>query len=199
MNNFPEAPKTDIEVIENSPHKEEIFAKLLSGWSPARIVYWMYNRYGKTGITITEVLQFARAIPEDMWLESSKLDAKFHGIDIELDAITEMHRVLRFAKSRLDDALLLEGATTTTHEEVVERRARLYWSMLMDFGKLAAASGILVPETVILPSKPNARVRLRDVVAQRKRIIAEQTDYTVPADAIDGEFDEVSELPAGKE
>ena len=76
----------------------------------------------------------------------SQLQAKYAAIDVEVDAASELHKMLLLARDRLDDAIVYEQTTKQQNTtacgnvskgrpsgDIVQARAREYWKMLMDF------------------------------------------------------------------
>lgn len=140
---YPDPPVTDIESVENSAHKHDLFVLLCSGWTAPRVAAEMDRRFGER-IPVSDISTFAQAIPDQFVMALSQLQAKYAAIDVEVDTASEMHKMLLLARDRLDDALIHEQVTkqqgTGVGRSEVERqsgivkdRAREYWKMLLDF------------------------------------------------------------------
>ena len=107
---FPDPPVTDIASVENSAHKHDLFVLLCSGWTPPRVAAEMERRFGER-IPVSDLSTFAQAIPDQFVMALSQLQAKYAAIDVEVDAASELHKMLLLARDRLDDAIVYEQAT----------------------------------------------------------------------------------------
>lgn len=125
---FPEAPKCSVASVENSEYKQEIFDRLLSGWSPSRISRAVHQQHGVLVLPL-DIKQFLGEIPAAMLLPPSELRRRLKQIDVDIDAVGQMGMLLRLAADRLDTSLLLEEAVNKRSGKT-EQLIGSYWRML---------------------------------------------------------------------
>ena len=163
MSDFPLVPTTDIGTIESSPHRQEIFDKLLSGWSPARVARSIEKRHGIV-IPVQDIAAFRETIPSELALKESELSKRLKHIDVEVDALLEMQRVLMLDRDRLNDALLRDEITRQPLEEttarhdvkqdtIVEHRAEIYFRHLRQYMETLHEIGEIRPPVIELEQR----------------------------------------------
>ena len=162
MTDFPQMPKTDVGVIESSEYRQEIFNKLLSGWSPARISESLKKKHNAV-VRPEDIQEYFTHIPAELSLESSLLAEKFKKIDVQVDAVLDMHRILMLLRERLNVALDLENATGKHLERqkksgrgdtLVEHRAKMYFAHLVEYLKAMELIGEIRPPAIEAELKP---------------------------------------------
>ena len=166
---FPEAPICSLPSIEQNEHKQEIFNRLLSGWSPSRISQTLHKECNVL-ILPHDIKQFFTEIPLTLLLPPSELRARLKQIDVNIDAVGQMASLLRLVADRLDTALLLEEST---HKKCpkTEPLIQSYWRMLERYVNIlqklgdlpTAAQEIKVGASEDTGSLPS----LRDLIASR--------------------------------
>ena len=171
---FPEAPPTSIKSIEGSEFKQEIFNMFLSGWSPGR-VYNNIKRLGET-IPIRDLAAYQKQIPEEWKLEPSELAKAMKRIDVEVDALLIMRRVILLLEQRLDEALL---HARITHQQdapiaedkravssLIEKRAKLLFDYCRKYALTLSETGQMVPPFIQLERRDRITLpaSLRDIL-----------------------------------
>jgi hypothetical protein len=156
--------------IEASPHKHEIFSKLLSGWSPARIAASLLSKYGAEA-SPSDIRAFAAEIPPETWLKPSALAQRLKYVDIEIDPIQEMHKLIAFQRERLDDVLLLEKAQGQQQNTLVNDRAKALWKMLCDYVKLMGELGMLPERREIVREEQAIGMTVKELIERRRTSI----------------------------
>ena len=152
---MPSLPKTNILTIENSEYKQWVFDRLASNWSPARVAEVLKREHNEV-ISADDIELFRRQIPEIMRLKSSELARRYKDIDVKIDEMQELHRVLMFAKDEFDAAVLLQqvqGGKVDKPEKVqverhIDRRMKVYFGLLERFAKLRKEVGELRPPVI---------------------------------------------------
>ena len=107
-------------------------------------------------IPADDIELFRRQIPEIMRLKSSELARRYKDIDVKIDEMQELHRVLMFAKDEFDAAVLLQqvqGGKVDKPEKVqverhIDRRMKVYFGLLERFAKLRKEVGELRPPVI---------------------------------------------------
>ena len=157
MSDFPQMPKTDVGAIEGSEYHQEIFDKLLSGWSPARIAESLKKRHNVI-VRAEDISAYSQHIPAELSLKTSQLAEKFKNIDIQVDALLDMQRVLMLFRERLEVAMehevvtgkhlerLREGGNLST-DTLVEHCAKLFFFHLNEYVKTLHLIGDIKPPT----------------------------------------------------
>ncbi len=155
MADFPKMPKTEIASVESSEYKQEIFDRLLSGWSPARISEVVKKRHGVL-IKPEDIEAYRQQIPEEMFLGASELAKRLKNIDVRVDALLTMERLIVLLEQRLNDALIHERVTRSSltrpsdtkdnKDTIVEHRAKLLFTHCERFERLLADIGERGPQ-----------------------------------------------------
>jgi len=168
---FPTAPDTEDASIR--PFRQEIFNKLVSGWTPSRVASILSAYYGMD-ITEKSVTEYREKIPDEVAIRVPYLHKLLHLIDIEIDPMGEMQRVLKLAAMRLDGALEREeeakgGGKATPGQlrkmsDMVDKANKLYWKFLGDYvERIALIKGSHAERDVLLPKKVPT---VREILAQ---------------------------------
>jgi len=170
---FPIAPNTDDPSIH--PYRQEIFNKLVSGWTPGRVASILSAYYGAE-ITEKSVTEYREKIPDEVAIRVPYLHKLLHLIDIEVDPMGEMQRVLKLAAMRLDYALEREEEAKNRTEEPltpaqlrkmgdrVDKATKLYWKFLGDYvERIALIKGSSASRDVLMPQKVPT---VREIMAQ---------------------------------
>jgi len=170
---FPIAPSTDDASIH--PYRQEIFNKLVSGWTPARVASILSAYYGAE-ITEKSVTEYREKIPDEVAIRVPYLHKLLHLIDIEIDPMGEMQRVLKLAAIRLDYALEREEEAKNRTEDRptpgqirklgdrIDKAAKTYWKFLGDYvERIALIKGAHASRDVLMPQKVPT---VREIMAQ---------------------------------
>jgi hypothetical protein len=114
-----------------APYATEVHDMLCSGWSPQRVCAHLISRR-HAQVPIQDIILFKDTIPQSEFLPVSELAKRFKELDIEVDAVGEMGRLLRLAADRLGVAMSLE---TSTGQRIpyVDVASRNYWTMLREY------------------------------------------------------------------
>jgi len=107
--------------IRNSPYREEIVARILSNWSPARIAQAIEKEHGIL-VPIGDIAALRKMIPAERRLKESEVAKRLKHIDVQIDALQDMQRGLAILRDRLDDALLYEQISCKTLEPPLEKK-----------------------------------------------------------------------------
>ena len=142
----PTAPDTEIPTIRDSEHRQTIFNCLANNWSAARIhAYLMQTAH--VDISTRDIQAFREQLDESDFLPVSYLQSKFGELDIEVDAIGELARLLKLSQERLDTALFFESVTTPLHT-IVDQQKREYWGLLKEYIAIQKGLGFFAVDTV---------------------------------------------------
>ena len=112
-------------------HQQELHDLLCSGWSAARVCSHM-KTVKKVDIPLGEIIAFQNSIPQEEMLPVSDLSKRFLQLDLQIDAVGEMARLLRLSGDRLGVALTLEQASNQ-RIPYVDIATRNYWQMLREY------------------------------------------------------------------
>jgi len=168
---FPTAPDTEDASIR--PFRQEVFNKLVTGWTPARVASILSAYYGMD-ITEKSVTEYREKIPDEVAIHVPYLHKLLHLIDIEMDPMGEMQRVLKLAAMMLDDALerkqIAEEKKEATPaelrklEDAVSKAAKLYWKFLGEYvERIAMIKGASASRDILMPAKVPT---VREIMAQ---------------------------------
>ena len=158
---FPDANQiqTGLPVFESDPAlKQEVFDMLVSGWSPARLCNYLARNRG-ISLTVQVVYKFLDQIPLDALLPPSSIRTRAKNVDVRVDALGEMQRLLHVAEERAAAALLVEELTDDqdsnrkgVRKVTVEATAlmREYWDMLKSFVDIQQSVGDLARTPVAI-------------------------------------------------
>jgi len=131
--------------IENSEHKQDIFNCLANNWSAERIHAFLLQTDG-TNISIDAIKEYRNSLPDDVFLPITYLQSKFKELDIEVDAVGELARLLKLKAERLDMALFLESCTHPLNP-IVDEQARGYWNLLREYLAIQKGLGFFTVDT----------------------------------------------------
>lgn len=174
MAEFPniDSIKTSIEQLEQNPElKQEVFDMLCSGWSPARVSRHLFKTKG-IKLTPSAVRTFLTEIPPALVLPPSLIKTKLLQLDITIDAVGELGRLLRVQEERLSAALLVEEFGGGEKGSITLEATRLlkeYWKSLTEYVTLLQSVGELPAEPVKfdLTSGGQSLPTLREMLAAR--------------------------------
>ena len=124
---------------------QDIRRLIISGWTHARIQHFMRMLYDIE--VAAEDIDTIQGVVSDLMLPPSALQKRFNGLDIEVDPIGEMHRVLRVASDRLGAALNLEAAAKDGRLPYTDTAIKAYWRLLAEFIEIQQSIGVLPRET----------------------------------------------------
>ena len=171
MTNFPEPPQTNILSIESSPHKREIYGQLQSGWSPTRVAMFLRRKYAEV-VDPRDILAFLGQIVPGEMLTPGILRERFKNVDVDVDALLEMHLLLRLQKENLDAALqhrtIAEdgGLKTDVIDNAIDKITQRYWKMLIQFQDLMHETGELPPPDADVVRPKSGRMTIKEVMRQ---------------------------------
>ena len=98
-------------------------------------------------IPTAAIQQYRDSLDKDAFLPISFLQSKFKELDIEVDAIGELARLLKLKAERLDLALFLESVTFPLHS-IVDQQLREYWDLLKEYLAIQKGLGFFAVDTV---------------------------------------------------
>jgi len=150
---------------DDEPLKQEVFDKLCSGWTAAKISRDLLRSRG-IALRPYAIKQFFDNIPASYILPPTHIRQKLMQLDIQVDAVGEMQRLLRITEERLATALLVEDLAPDSNSTAsidgskskspkgitVEgtRMTTIYWQMLKDFVEIQQELGDLPKEPITL-------------------------------------------------
>ena len=140
------APDTKIPAIRDSEHRQTIFNCLANNWSAARVRAYLIQT-AQVDIPTSAIEEYRVSIDEDAFLPVSYLQSKFKELDIEIDAIGELARLLKLKAERLDFALFFESVTVPLHT-IVDQQLREYWDLLRQYLAIQKGLGFFTKDTV---------------------------------------------------
>ena len=184
----PTAPETEIAAIKNSEHRQTIFNCLANNWSAARVHAYLMQT-AQVDISTRDVQAFRDQLDDDVFLPISYLQSKFKELDIEVDAVGELARLLKLKAERLDTALFLESVTYPLHT-IVDLQIREYWDLLRQYLAIQKGLGFFAVDTVsnaglqnVLPANilPSEIPTIRHLL--ELKITAEMPRRSEPIDA----------------
>ena len=140
------APDTDIPTIKNSEHRQTIFNCLANNWSAARVHAYLMQT-AQVDILTRDIQAFREQLDDNVFLPISYLQSKFKELDIEVDAIGELARLLKLSQERLDMALFLESVTVTPLNTIVDQQKREYWNLLKEYLAIQKGLGFFAVDT----------------------------------------------------
>jgi len=190
----PGAPQTNVHAIENSEHKQTVFNCLVNNWSAERThVYLMQT--ADVNIPVAAIKEFRAQLNESDFLPITYLQSKFKELDIEVDAIGELARLLKLKAERLDTALFIESVTHPL-AAIVDQQLNEYWNLLKQYLAVQKGLGFFAADTVpmqnLLPAGtppseiPTIRALLEIMPAKERRT-------SQPVDVIDASPVDVTE------
>ena len=178
---FPRAPSTDDASIQ--PYRQEIFNKLVSGWTPGRVASILSVYYGMD-ITEKSVTEYREKIPDEVAIRVPYLHKLLHLIDIEIDPMGEMQRVLKLAAMRLDAMLEREEEAKNQTEnpptpaqlrkfgDAIDKAAKTYWKLLGEYvERIALIKGSSASRDVLKPQKVPTVREIMAETAPTERVV----------------------------
>jgi len=142
----PTAPDTEIAAIKNSEHRQTIFNCLANNWSAARVHAYLMQT-ANVDISVRDIQAFRDSLKEEDFLPVTYLQRKFKDLDIEIDAIGELARLLKLKAERLDDALFFEKISHPLNT-IVDLQVREYWDLLRQYLAIQKSLGFFAVDTV---------------------------------------------------
>lgn len=128
-----DAIDTDEEALPSglALHELDIREMLCSGWSPTR-VHRFLKAVRSVDVPVRDISDYLGSIPKDEILDFTTLQQRYKQIDIQVDAMGEMARLLRLTSDRLGAALMVEESSGT-RLAYVDTVTASYWKMLGEF------------------------------------------------------------------
>jgi len=124
-----------------APYEQEIREMLCSGWTPARVTRFL-KQVRTVDIAIDDVADYLTQIPKEDIVDFSALQRRYQNLDIQVDAMGELARLLRLVSDRLASAVNVEDMTGT-RISYIDTATQLYWRMLVEFAELQQSLGDL--------------------------------------------------------
>lgn len=173
-------PETEIPVIKNSEHRHLIFNCLANNWSAERVHAYLMQTV-QVDIPVMAIQEYRDSLDKDAFLPISYLQSKFRELDIEVDAIGELARLLRLQAERLDMALFLESCTHPL-SAIVGQQIHEYWDLLKQYLAIQKGLGFFAVDTTAHNVLP-ANVTPIDIPTIRHLIeLAPRRSETIDAD-----------------
>lgn len=183
----PTAPDTEIVAIKNSEHRQTIFNCLANNWSAGRVHAYLMQT-ANVDISVRDIQAFRDSLKEEDFLPITYLQSKFKELDIEIDAIGELARLLKLKAERLDEALFFETISHPLHT-IVDLQVREYWDLLRQYLAIQKGLGFFAVDTVSaagLQSILPAGVPPGDIVSIR-HLMELKLRGSEPGDVIDAD------------
>jgi len=153
MTKFPELPETQVASLREPPElAQDIFDMICSGWSPARISRHLYKTQELT-IPTRDIKEFLEEIPTVYFLPTPRLRERLLKLDVRIDALGDLARLIRIGEERLSAALLTEEQNPQAMTSKVSQLMREQYKMLLQFAKLQQEVGELPTEPLQLDIK----------------------------------------------
>ena len=132
-----------------SEYQYAIRAMLCSGWSAARVAEHLQETKG-VQVPVAQIEAYLSTIPEKEKLENSVLQERYKALDVKIDALGEMARLLRLSSDRLGASLSIE---VMTKERIGYTDVAIanYWRMLGEYIEVKQGMGLL-PTATKVPS-----------------------------------------------
>jgi hypothetical protein len=175
-------------------YEQEIYECLTSGWTPARVSHYIERTYG-TQITKEAIREYRNSIPKNLIIPPSYIRSKLLELDIQVDAIGDMARVLKIMEDRVGTALLSEsiaGAPMETTNHIISA----YWRMLEEYIVFRQRLGELPSEPIKIADVSEAKPKLGDILKKKltdgllsNTIIPLSTDI-LPTEGTEGDDDD---------
>ena len=153
MSEKPDFPNVDeittsvAELQSNPTLKQEVFDMLCSNWSPARVSRHLFRTKG-VKLTPSAIRTFLDEIPPAFVLPPSFIKTKLLQLDVIVDSVGELGRMLKVQEERVSAALLLEDITpggakgnsitieATRLIEKYEKSLHAYTTLMQSIGEL---------------------------------------------------------------
>lgn len=166
--------ETSIELLSKDLElKQDIFNMLCSNWSPSRISKHLFRAKG-IKLTPTAINTFLKEIPPAFVLPPSFIKKKLLLLDITIDSIDELGRLLKIQEERVAAALLLEdlspGGSGKGITIEATRLIKEYEKSLLAYTELMQSLGEIPeePVKVDLTSGGETFPTLRQLIEARK-------------------------------
>ena len=197
MASYPIPPDTTIPSIANSTCHAEIFGMLCSNWSSTRISAFVKATYAEI-ISATDIEAYRQELPKELFLPSGTLRDKLKQLDVEIDAVGQMSRILKLLEMRLDAILLVEEETPIGNRAVltpmIHQTVKMYWELLRSFVQTRQSLGELPSkpaELKILTPSTRAEPTIEELYAEVQKRLTPPT--TIDLEVIDAEVLDTSE------
>jgi hypothetical protein len=146
-------------------YQQEIYECLTSGWTPARVSHYIERTYG-TQITTADIKAYRETIPKALIIPPSYIRAKLLELDIQVDAIGDMARVLKIMEDRVGTALLQESISGSPLE-TTNHMIAAYWRMLEEYIVFRQRLGELPSEPIKIADVSDAKPKLGDILKKK--------------------------------
>ena len=181
------APDTKILAIQDSEHRQTIFNCLANNWSASRVHAYLIQT-AQVDVPTSAIEEYRASIDKDAFLPVTYLQSKFKELDIEIDAIGELARLLKLSQERLDMALFLESISHPLYI-IVDQQKREYWNLLREYLAIQKGLGFFTKDTVGAAGQQDmlpASILPRDIPTIRHllelRITTERSQSSEPID-----------------
>jgi len=122
-------------------HELEIREMLCSGWTPIR-VHRFLKAVRSVEVPLQDISDYLGSIPKAELLDFTALQKRYNQINIQVDAMGELARLLRLTSDRLGAALMIEEASGT-RLAYVDTVTASYWKMLSEYVEIQQSIGEL--------------------------------------------------------
>jgi len=144
-----EVPETSVATIKQADKAADVFTLLCSGWSPFKISRYLHKTEGLI-IPPADIKEFMTEIPPAFFLPPSYIRKKLLKLDVRIDAMGDLARLIRIGEERLSAALLAEEQNPEALNAKVSRMVKQQFEMLVKFAELQTKVGDLPTEPVRL-------------------------------------------------
>lgn len=182
-NDFPVLPRTNIEVVEESEYKQDIFDRLCSGWSPARVSAWLRDTFG-VQIAAASITRFFEEIPDVYILPPTVVRQRLLGLDVKIDSLTALGQTLRLMEERLEAYettfdVATKDANLRKLDANYRKELKTYFDMLVDYTKLLQGLGLYTSIAQRPEAPPKAEEpTLRDLLKEKQAAVEEAEAIT---------------------
>jgi len=122
-------------------YEQEVREMLCSGWSPDRVSRFL-KKSSSIDIPIDNITDYLETIPQEDIVDFSALQRRYKNLNIQVDAMGELARVLSLVSDRLATAINVEDKNQI-RIGYVDTATQLYWKMLIEFAELQQSLGEL--------------------------------------------------------
>jgi hypothetical protein len=143
----------------------EIIDMLRSGWSPPKITRHLYHTLNLE-IPPTHIVELRDALPPVALLPPGKLTERLQYVDLEIDALGDLGRLIKINEKRLDKLLELEGDNIQQFE-ATDELIKLMVRQLREYLELKMRLGLLPEEApdrsiVVMSKEPTVEEILKN-------------------------------------
>lgn len=142
----------------------EVIDMLRSGWSPSRIVRHLYHTLG-IEIPPPHVVELREALPPAAFLAPGKLAEKLQFVDLEIDALGDLGRLIKINETRLATLLELEKDNVQNFE-ATDELIKLQTKQLREYIELKMKLGLLPQEAPEIHATVHREPTVEDILKE---------------------------------